>query len=183
MKKLIVIILVSFIGTVGAFMGNHPDKLQSEVETIIKQIKKFEKLDRIAELESSELTIQNLDEYMTLVGIRNKDIVLRQIILESGWLRSGLTRRYNNLLGMKYARIRPTLAKGTALGHARFDHWTDSVKDYVLWRIYWENKGHDTSNYYAFLKKIGYAESKRYIATLQSIKIDREVHKIKHWHT
>lgn len=162
----------------GAFVGTISEEQVKSVEKMAEFFKQYEKDQEILKLESSKLTIQNLYRYMELIGVRDKKIVLRQIILESGWLRSSLTRRYNNLLGMKLARIRPTLASGQALGHAKFNHWTDSVKDYVLWRIYWENKGHNTSNYYKFLKHIGYAESKIYIATLKSINVDREINRI-----
>lgn len=169
------------IGT--AQLNTVSEEMRQTIEVAKIEFVRHSILQEIAELEKSELNIENLVKYLELKEIKDAKIVLQQAILESGWLRSGSARNYNNLFGMKYANRRPTTATGTGLGHASYAHWTDSVKDYMLWREYWENKGHDTSDYYKFLKKVGYAESTIYIAVLKSINVEKEFKKITKWET
>lgn len=129
----------------------------------------FIKTYEIKYLEKSQLTIQNLDKYLSLRKVKHKEIVLKQIMLETGWLTSGSAIEYHNLTGMKLAKIRKTTAIGSRYGHAAYNHWTDSIKDYILWREYWESKGFDTSDYYKFLDNVGYATAPRYIMLLKKI--------------
>jgi uncharacterized FlgJ-related protein len=41
----------------------------------------------------------------------------------------------NNLFGMKEARVRLNLAKGTQYGHAYYDDWKESVSQIMLYGI------------------------------------------------
>ena len=201
MRRLITFTISMFIVISSTGGGFKSDQI-AESKANVEQYKHQVMAERIDSLENSTLTISGLVDYLQLstevnlvahldnreyeldtVPTENIEIILRQIILESGWLRSGLTKRHNNLLGMKYARSRLTLASGTAMGHASFNHWTDSVKDYILWKQYWEDKGYDTSDYYAFLDHVGYATAQRYIPTLKSINLNREVTRIQSWQT
>ena len=169
--KVFLIFSVLFISTIKISCGQI-DK--SWYKTSVEYTTNYE----IQKLKVSKLSICNLDRYMELLEVSHKDIVLKQIILESGWLKSGLTIKYNNVLGMKLPKTRETTAIGEKLGHAEYKHWTDSIDDYLLWRNYWESKGFDTSDYYKFLYKVGYAEASNYIKTLKKIDTDKERHRL-----
>jgi flagellum-specific peptidoglycan hydrolase FlgJ len=80
-------------------------------------------------------------------GIQHPHIVLAQARLETGNFKSDRCRRDHNLFGMK---------KGSR--YATYRHWRDSVKDYKQ-RISSRYQGGD---YYAFLKRIGYASDPAY---------------------
>ena len=198
--KTFLMIALSFImiASISCGLRTTEDIQQSKANVDAYKRELLEK--KIEYFESSELTIENLIKYLQLstkikftttvdgniielnkISEEVVDVMLRQIILESGWLKSQLTREYNNLLGMKVPSRRPTLAKGKALGHASFEHWTDSVKDYLLWKEYWESKGHDVSDYYNFLSNIGYATATHYISTLKRINVNYEVDRINNW--
>ncbi len=107
-------------------------------------------------------------EYLELLNVRNKLTVLSQSILETNAFTSNIFYENNNLFGMKKPRIRQTKATGTNRGHATYDHWSDSVKDYYLWYDFMtQNK--EYNNYHAFLNIVGYAEDSEYILKLKSI--------------
>jgi hypothetical protein len=105
-------------------------------------------------------------------GIRYQEVVLLQSRLETGYYTSDIFLNGNNLFGMKYPSHRPTVATGTYMDHAKYDHWSDSVIDYALWQQYYISRGYrieegaDTDFYLVFLKSIPYAEDKRYISKL-----------------
>lgn len=74
-------------------------------------------------------------------------IVLAQARLETGNFKSQRCRRDHNLFGIKHGNR-----------YARYRTWQDSIKDYKQ-RISARYKGGD---YYAFLKRIGYAKDPAY---------------------
>ena len=80
-------------------------------------------------------------------GIPHAHIVLAQARLETGNFRSDLCRVNKNLFGMKRGRR-----------YATYRHWRDSIKDYKH-RISSRYQGGD---YFAFLRRIGYAEDPAY---------------------
>lgn len=124
---------------------------------------------RINEIKNSEFSYELLIEYMELKDLTFSDVPLRQFINESGRFKSKLFMEHNNIAGMKLAKKRETTAIGTALGHAKYNHWTDSVDDYILWLEFYLDKGYDVTNYYSFLKKVGYAGIKDYEKRLKNI--------------
>lgn len=87
-------------------------------------------------------------------GIPHPTIVLAQARLETGNFKSDRCRRDHNLFGMK---------RGSR--YAKYGHWRDSVKDYKK-RISSRYKGGD---YYAFLRRIGYASDQNYIRKVKHI--------------
>lgn len=117
--------------------------------------------DKIAYLKfgtkpEQDLNIRNLYEVMERYDISNKNIVIAQALLETGYFTSRVCLDCNNLFGLR----KPTNGE-----YYEFDSWEKSVKayrDYVQYKY----KGGD---YYAFLDRIGYAEDKDYISKLQSI--------------
>ena len=110
-------------------------------------------------------TRQELLDYMEMLGVKHKNIVLKQILLETGNLTSDIYKENNNLFGMKEAHQRITTSIGTNRGHAYYTNWKSSIIDYLLWqRRYF--KGGD---YYEFLESYGYAQSEDYIEKLKEI--------------
>lgn len=87
-------------------------------------------------------------------GIPHPNIVLAQARLETGNFRSDRCRRDHNLFGMKRGRR-----------YAKYSNWRESVKDYKQ-RISSRYKGGD---YYAFLRRIGYASDQNYIRKVKHI--------------
>ncbi len=120
-------------------------------------------------IKSQDFTYDLFYEYLNLISIRNKNIVISQSILETNWFLSDIFLENNNLFGMKEPRIRKTTAIGTNRNHAIYKHWTCSVDDYKLWYRY-VTRNKEYENYYDFLLAMGYAEDVYYIPKLRAIK-------------
>lgn len=88
-------------------------------------------------------------------GIRNPEIVMRQIILETGWLKSPFLMKRNNLFGFR------------AKEYLRFEDWRESITYYHKWQK--KNYLNPNENYYDFLKRIKYAQADNYIKVLKDI--------------
>jgi flagellum-specific peptidoglycan hydrolase FlgJ len=101
--------------------------------------------------------------WMEEYNIQYPRIVLAQIILETGWLKSRIYKENNNLFGMKLAKKRVTTAIGSNLNHAIYSNLRSSIEDYAIWQ-HSKYKGGD---YYAFLKDVGYATDENYINKLK----------------
>ena len=113
-----------------------------------------------------DLSWENVVYWIDTLGIDHPEIVMQQVLLETGQLSSAICHENNNLFGMKEPRVRSTTALGTKRGHAYYRSYIDSIKDYKLWQDNMYDGHHD---YYAFLSEVGYAEARHYIAALKSI--------------
>ena len=93
------------------------------------------------------LNLQNLFKVMEDCGVLYPKIVAAQYCLETGYGTSNVCRNYNNLFGLFDSKRRD---------YYRFRSWEESVAGYVrmIQRRYNPKKDR---NYYAFLKRIGYA--------------------------
>lgn len=89
--------------------------------------------------------------------ISNIDVVIAQSILETGHFKSENCVKHNNLFGLYNSRRKQ---------YFKFDHWSDCIKAYKE-KIQYKHKPNE--NYYAFLKRIGYAEDPEYINKLKGI--------------
>jgi flagellum-specific peptidoglycan hydrolase FlgJ len=87
-------------------------------------------------------------------GIPHPAIVLAQARLETGNFKSDRCRRDHNIFGIKRGKR-----------YASYRNWQACVTDYKQ-RISSRYQGGD---YYTFLKRIGYAEDKKYQAKIQNI--------------
>lgn len=97
-------------------------------------------------------------------------IVIAQSRLETGNYQSELCTDYNNLFGMKKARIRPTTATGsTENNYATYESWYDCIKDMKLFQQWYLSRGRDLSDYLTFLEVIGYAEDPLYIYKIEEL--------------
>jgi uncharacterized FlgJ-related protein len=81
---------------------------------------------------------QNLQAELKKQGVVYPDVALAQSKLETGNWTSNIFRDNHNLFGMQLSHIRKTTAKGKNRGHALYDNWQDSVKDYKLWQDYYK---------------------------------------------
>ena len=95
------------------------------------------------------LNLHNLFKVMKDCGVLFPKIVAAQYCLETGYGSSNVCRNYNNLFGLYNSSQRD---------YYRFCSWEESVAGYVrmIQRRYDPKKDKD---YYAFLKRIGYAEN------------------------
>jgi hypothetical protein len=119
-------------------LNNYISGLQEEMENL-----------RFASRPDKPLNIHNLFKVMEECGVLYPKIVAAQYCLETGYGSSVVCRNYNNLFGLYNSARRD---------YYRFRSWEESVAGYVrmIQRRYDPKKDRD---YYAFLKRIGYAEN------------------------
>lgn len=114
-------------------------------------------------VKNDTLTKENLWKYIVEQCGTDQEIILRQAILETGWLTSNISKTHNNLFGLTNLK-----------GYYKFNHWTESVLFYRE-RILKRKKGDD---YYTYLSNMGYAEDKDYIKKLKNIDLNKFFNKI-----
>ena len=132
-----------------------------------RKVREYIHMERIDTYDFSE---RNLRLMLSLLQVKHKEIVIAQAKLETGNFTSPIFRESNNLFGMKHPRVRQTTSLGSHRGHAYYHHWTDSVRDYVMWLQYYQQRGYCTRDYIAFITAIGYAEDPYYIDKIFIIK-------------
>ena len=106
----------------------------------------------LASLVSHGQTISEVRVEIVRQGLPHPEIVLAQARLETGNFTSRKCKVQRNILGIKHGGR-----------YATYKRWQDCVTDYKR-RISSRYKGGD---YYAFLKRIGYAKDPRYIQKLK----------------
>ena len=124
-------------------------------------------VDVSTEILEAEFTIEALIAEIGVLNFKYPHIVLAQAKLETGYFTSSIFRENNNLFGMKRPRVRPTYAVGENRGHAVFEHWQDSVKDYRLYsHLYMDFESE--WQYYNYLARV-YAEDPNYVNKIRYI--------------
>ena len=116
----------------------------------------------------NEFSEEKLIEEINKLNFKFPHIVLAQSILETGHYKSKIFKENNNLFGMKEARVRLNLAKGTQYGHAYYDDWQESVTDYALWYSTFAYRCKSEKQLYKLLDK-QYAEADAYVSSLQHV--------------
>lgn len=132
------------------------------------------------------LSAQNLKLEIQCADLLCPDEVYAQMLLESAHLKSDLTVKANNLMGMRYPFSRKTTAIGIYLGktgeiiigdkselkkyakeshYAVYASWQDAVADYKLWQ---ESVFRVKEKYLAFLGNV-YAEDSLYVNKIQKM--------------
>jgi len=112
-----------------------------------------------------QLTLENVYAEIMANEIKFSEIVLRQVIIETGWLTSYNCLERHNLFGMK-GGVTSSINEN---GYACYKNWMQSIEAYSSWQE--RNYGDSDLEYYSFLESIGYAESTEYISKLKSIKL------------
>ena len=103
-------------------------------------------------------TVQEVYAYIVCSEIKFPDIVLRQAIWETGWFKSKHMLHKNNLFGFRHSKK-----------YMYFKSWQESVDYYKSWQLRQYTK--EGEDYYAFLIRIKYAQSKKYIECLKSLNV------------
>ena len=106
-------------------------------------------------LSAAGQTLEQVRAGIIRQGIPHAEIVLAQARLETGNFKSDRCKVDKNLFGMK---------KGKR--YAKYRHWRESVADYKE-RI--SSRYKRGENYYAFLRRIHYAEDRLYFRKLDKI--------------
>jgi uncharacterized FlgJ-related protein len=125
----------------------------------------------VVEYQKSELTEQTLAKAIKDMQIQHAEFVFRQAMLETGYLKSKLVKKQNNLFGMKMPKKRFTFAVGKGKqNYAKYDSWAYSVADYKVYQgdRYIESYGE-------FIKNRKYSQTSDYLKRLKKIKISPEV--------
>ena len=132
----------------------------------VKSLSTEEKL--IVVREYNEFSEGRLIDKIKQLNFRFPHIILAQSYQETGHYKSGIFLECKNLFGMKEAKIRATLAKGTNRNHAYYDSWQESLYDYALFYNTYLNDIKTEGEYYGYLEQY-YAEDPTYVQRLKSI--------------
>lgn len=120
----------------------------------------------------SEFNEQRLINKIKELNLPYPHITLAQAKLETGDYSSKIFRENHNLFGMKEARVRINLAKGTQYNHAYYNNWEESVLDYSFWYASYARKCKTEDELFQLLGA-QYAEATYYVQSLKQI-IKRE---------
>lgn len=113
------------------------------------------------------LTIQNVEKFVKRCKFEHPEVVVAQVILESGNLKSSVAKNNNNLVGMRLAAQRPTTAIGKKDGYAIYTSWKECLMDYLIWQCRYA-KGLTQDEYFGKLQSV-YASDKVYVEKLKQI--------------
>lgn len=111
---------------------------------------------------------KNLIKKIKELNLPYPHITLAQAKLESGEYNSRIFKENHNLFGMKEARVRINLAKGTQFNHAYYDSWEESILDYSFWYASYARKCKTEDELFQLLNA-QYAEANNYISSLKRI--------------
>lgn len=110
----------------------------------------------------STLTENNIYYMLLLNNVKYPEVVLSQIMIETGYLTSKLCKVNNNLLGMMVPSKRETTATNEK-GFAKYLNWIDCILDYKLYQDYILSRNKiDTKNQYITFLHRNYAKSPSY---------------------
>ena len=118
--------------------------------------------------EYNEFSEQKLIEKINQLNFKFPHIILAQSYQETGHYKSNIFLENNNLFGMKEAKLRANLAKGTNRGHAYYETWQESVIDYALYYSTYLYKIRTEGEYFEYLRQ-NYAEDPTYVQRLKQI--------------
>ena len=118
--------------------------------------------------EYSGFSESKLIEKIDQLNFRYPHIILAQAKLESGHFKSTIFLENNNMFGMKEAKLRANLAKGTNRNHAYYDTWQDCILDYALYYSTYLSDIKTEGEYFEYLKQ-NYAEDPTYVQRLKQI--------------
>ena len=129
----------------------------------------IEKIPIVIRLQEDEFSEENLKKEIKNLGFKYPDVIYAQAIEETGRFKSAVFKQNNNLFGLKIPNLRPTLAIGENLNHAKFRNWRESLIERAMWDIQNTNNIYSKEEYYQLLDAI-YAEKPGYSDRLKQIK-------------
>jgi uncharacterized FlgJ-related protein len=104
------------------------------------------------------VTVFKVYQYIKCSGILHPEIVIKQAIWETGWFKSKHVLEKNNIFGFRYSKK-----------YMSFESWKSCVDYYKNWQL--RKYTNLEEDYYAFLIRIKYATSTKYINSLKSIQV------------
>jgi len=135
-------------------------------QNITERLTEYEKILIIKDMNnfSEQKFISKIKE----LNFKFPHIVLAQSLVETGTFTSDIFKENYNLFGMKEARVRLNLAKGTNRGHAYYDNWEDSVLDYALYAASYLS---DLKTEETYLQYLGqhYAKDPNYVSKVKEM--------------
>lgn len=90
-------------------------------------------------------------------------VVMAQEVHETGWFTSPIYRENHNRFGMKVSSRK--FHSGVNRGHAKYDNFIESIRDYRAWQEARLEKNlwvYNDSTYIKMLIRVGYAEDPQY---------------------
>jgi UDP-N-acetylglucosamine pyrophosphorylase len=162
--RIILILFVLFI--------SHTCKIPGGTILLSEDVKfNMEKRAFYFQIRNEPFSADLLKKVIEYEKITTPDVVIFQSQLETGFYTSDVFLNGNNLFGMKYPKLRKTVASGEYQGHAKYEHWIDSVIDYKLWQDWYKSvgyriEGNQNFEYMVFLRCVQYAEDPYYIHKL-----------------
>lgn len=146
--------------TIFIFLGVNTSPIRTEYVTDTEDI--------LLVQESNKFTEEKLILKIKELNLPYPHITLAQAKLESGEFGSRIFKENHNLFGMKEARVRVNLAKGTQYGHAYYNDWEESVLDYAFWYSSYARKCKSEEELFRLLDQ-QYAEANQYVSSLKRI--------------
>jgi uncharacterized FlgJ-related protein len=150
-QPLLILAATAFISALSAFGFGYGERVYEGIVNVYLHEPKF----------SEERLVAKLKE----LNVKYPHIALAQARVESANYTSTIFKENNNLFGMKQARIRINLAKGTNRSHAYYASWEDSVLDYAFWCATYANKCRNEDDFFNLLSS--YAEADYYESALR----------------
>lgn len=114
-----------------------------------------------SEKNNDSLHKSSLKEFIEKANVRFPEVVYAQCLIESGHLKSNLSKTNNNLLGMKHPKQRATASKGVKNGFAHFENWKMCILDYAIWQAKFAKNCTNQEEYLELLSRV-YASDKNY---------------------
>jgi len=162
------LIISLFIIQIGAILLSYNLGYETGMKDSICELPQYEREIIIADIEDSEFSQDALIDFLEETNIKFPHIVLAQSILETGNYKSEVFAMNHNLFGMKQARVRPTTALGTSMGHAYYNNWKESVYDYALYQAAYLKNIKKEDQYFEYLGS-NYAEAEHYVRALKRV--------------
>jgi len=128
----------------------------------------IEKVPVIIRPNQNALTESSLRNEIKKLNLKYEDVIVAQYKIESGEGTSNIYKQNHNFLGLKEAKLRPTTALGTNLGHAYYDKWESCLIDYSLWQLS-NTRGINSQEEYVQLLGSMYAEDNSYMDKINKI--------------
>ena len=158
-EKVVIFACAAMLGYLVINNNNTVPELRSEVRII----------ERIIEREYVEpFSEESFIDYLREINIRYPEVVYAQAVLETGYFKSKVFKKNNNLFGMKLASRRPRMSFKLQHNHAEYRNWKESVIDYAFYQSHFLSDIKTKAEYIETVGRI-YAEDPRYRKKIQII--------------
>jgi len=127
--------------------------IYEEVYSKDTNVTKIEKI-----VTNDSLTLDNVYQELIKQEVKYPNIVICQVILETGYLKSYSCKVRNNLFGFYNGKR-----------YLEFSNW----KECIAFKKQWQDKKFKGGNYYTFLETLPYAEDQKYCNKLKHIKYEK----------